>query len=357
MKKIKLYSLALVALTLYILSSSDTFLKSMRKKWNNEHRPVFLHWNRYKYGDLYGVSYLGDYKHYVPPDYSTLESSHADTTKADLWVIGDSYLAKMNGGQDNFACGNFRIRHIFWFDNEKPGAAYSPDPKRPNILLVELSERFISGRLLPAKVMQYLDCYQLPGKQKTQPPRENLLTVRFVPETIEENIETLLFGYEMFSGLKEIKAKFNYEWLGRCDKQVYVSEEQGRLFFSSTVNPKSSINAFAPVDDKKIEAYVQGLNSLRQEFLKAGFDEVIVSLIPNAVTITPPAGLQYNELIPRIQRNEKLEVPVIDVYTKMISHPNKEGLYWKSDTHWSREGFLLWKSCFDSTMNGIIMKK
>ena len=64
--------------------------------------------------------------------------------------------------------------------------------------------------------------------------------------------------------------------------------------------------------------------------------------IPNAVTIDDPGIGKYNNLINKIQNNDGLRVPVIDIFSVFQKVNNPKSLYRKSDTHWNAKGFSLW---------------
>lgn len=351
MKKIKLYLLATLSLTVYILSMSPEFMRFFALDWNNSKRPALLNWDKYKYGDLYGICYFGDYKTPVSGTYDVLKKTHDGETDNQLWIIGDSFLEKAFGTDSgSFTTGNFRVHHFYWYMTDDQPELFQPVAGKKNILLIELNERFVCSYLAPANAAAYLNCYYSPGETIPSPKKSNALTARIVPEKIEQNLEALLFGYEIFAPLKETKAKFNYAILGRETDMVYVSPEQQRLFLAATVDPGKPNSSFIPVSDKQISSYVAEINNVREAYKAKGFDEVVFSFVPNAATLTPPGNFVYNGLIPRIQQHPALRAPVIDVYSPMMASPLRESLYWKSDTHWNADGFSTWVQQFAARM-------
>ena len=74
--------------------------------------------------------------------------------------------------------------------------------------------------------------------------------------------------------------------------------------------------------------------------MKAGFDEVYLSIIPNKVSILSPDMGKYNQLIERVQSDLNLKIPVIDTYSDFKKNPTK--YYLKSDSHWTCEGRDIW---------------
>jgi hypothetical protein len=73
-------------------------------------------------------------------------------------------------------------------------------------------------------------------------------------------------------------------------------------------------------------------------------------MVPNPVTIIEPLLYKYNELIPRIQKNKNLKVPMIDVYSAFKEYSHPDSLYFQSDTHWNSIGFNIWAG----KMNGYL---
>ena len=86
--------------------------------------------------------------------------------------------------------------------------------------------------------------------------------------------------------------------------------------------------------------FIKNINKTKTKYLQAGFDDVYLSIIPNKVSILSPELGNYNHLIERIQKDERLETPIIDTYSIFKKSPQK--YYLKSDTHWTCDGREVW---------------
>ncbi len=70
-----------------------------------------------------------------------------------------------------------------------------------------------------------------------------------------------------------------------------------------------------------------------------GFDEVLLTIIPNKSLIFEPNRLNYNRIIERIQQHSDLEMPYINMHELL---KNKPEFYHKGDGHWNNKGKMIW---------------
>lgn len=342
MKRIGLFFCSAVFLTLYILCCSDHFIEVYIKKWPNSERPSFLRLDKSAYGDLYGLSHIAGYKSEVDLNYNLKDWPVDSIGAVQLYVIGDSFLKRtFNTDSGSFHWGNVEIADYKWFGVSTDTVQLNRQNNVRKILLIEMAERFIPGNISKPGLQQYLNFYGAADQQE-QGSSTDWSKFTFVPKAVEQNIATLLFGYEMFGPIKSGKAFVDNDILASRGSQVYESRTQHRLFLSSTVDIHREECSFKPVPDITVLNYVRLINTLREKFLKLGFDEVVFSIIPNSASVTPPPGMTYNKLIPKIQHHDSLRAPMIDVYAAMSSASDKEDLYWRSDSHWTAKGFTLW---------------
>ena len=159
-------------------------------------------------------------------------------------------------------------------------------------------------------------------------------------DSIEQRFEASLFSYDFFLKFRELKALINHQIFGRVEKKVILSRDKNHLFFSEEALSSDSHSAFYPFLDIEKDNLIININSIRKKFLKAGFDEVYLSIIPNKVSVISPDLGDYNNLIQRVQNSPKLEAPIIDVYSEFKKNPTK--YYLKSDSHWTCEGRNIW---------------
>jgi lysophospholipase L1-like esterase len=161
--------------------------------------------------------------------------------------------------------------------------------------------------------------------------------------SINNNIEFNLWESKAFTPIKELRALINQRLFNRIDNYVSIGTDGKYLLFSETIDKKGfAASSFQEINDLEIDTLVDRLNSFYFEYKKKGFDEVYLSIIPNPVTILYPnyKGFKYNNLIPRLQQNKKLEIKLIDVFQDFKNSPFQ--IYQNSDTHWNTNGRNLW---------------
>ena len=366
MKKFALYSTAFLAMLIYGLACSETFMKYFVGDWKNENRPRFLRFDKYEYGDLYGMSYLPQFKIPTGGLYTDDRTAESNEDSINLWIIGDSFLAHAIKPEDNIKFfKNARLQDFYWGLVDKHPKKAELDKNKLNVLLIEITERLIRGNFSTrSSAAGLVGVYQTSTAQSAakQPAEETVSwrskiaifsQERLVPENIDQNLELMLFGYEFFEPVKELKSEINYGLFSRVSSEVSVSRNKNNLFYGETVNPALNTSSFKPLSDDELNEIVKNINFVAEEYRKKGFDEVIFSITPNAVTIADPEMMDYNNLIPGIQNNPNLKVRVVDVYSKMKQSEQPSSFYWKNDSHWNSEGFKLWVDETNRTLESL----
>ncbi|HVK49540.1 MAG TPA: hypothetical protein VM488_16880, partial [Pseudobacter sp.] len=147
-------------------------------------------------------------------------------------------------------------------------------------------------------------------------------------------------------------ASKTFRWFHRVSGDVVLSQDGKFLFYRPTVDPKNEQSSYSPVSGKLLEELGGNLDSLYRYYRKAGFDEVIFSLIPNPVTILQPQG--YNQVIPVLQEKMRAKaIPYVDAYADFMHQADPASLYRKDDTHWSTEGCHQWLALLNRQLVGI----
>lgn len=362
-KKFCLYAAAFIAIAVYVLALNETFMRFYTNKIMFSDNKNFRNDN-YRYGDLYAMSYLKDYKF---PLSNFTDSLHRQTDTAkntDLWLIGDSFLSVVTSEIVDSVLYKTSLKY-FYYPNTENGRKVNItlSGNRKKILLIERTERFMRMEFTERKeAIKYLNFFQtdtlnpvagpaiihdkIPVIQENKSNNlsflKNLKLKWNSPEIVNQNLEKILFGYGLFTPFKEIKAGINYRIFNRVNPLVYPSPDKKNLYFYETIDPESTLSSFNPVAADEVAAIVSNINFVAEEYKKKGFDEVIFSIIPNAVTIDDPGIGKYNNLINKIQNNDGLRVPVIDIFSVFQKVNNPKSLYRKSDTHWNAKGFSLW---------------
>lgn len=298
--------------------------------------------NQYDHGDLYNLTNLPAFRE---EDFNANDAlTKADEPKTHypgvhLFTIGDSFVAM----DTNYYAGG-RNEHV-WVGHEHPPVA-PLDTTKQNILVIEFIERVLQERLYAPDFQEiYIRNGIVPSNQqhafvkepvKKEKPNDKLFA-RFGPE-INQRLEFLLFNSKLFIWFKELKAQIMLSVFGRVTGAA-VSHDKQHLFYTQEVDTNYVLSAFRPISDRKLDTLVTNLNTIRRHYLRMGFDEVYVCMIPNKVTILEPTHGVYNHQIERIEANPRLEAPVISMIDTLRRHPE---WYHLGDGHWNKEGKRFW---------------
>lgn len=292
----------------------------------------------YRYGDLYRLSYLPEFKEKaIKCPTATIHSPKQNT---NLFLIGDSFTEEGRVSKDDFDVANYTYTH--WAKQ----ADIQLDSTKRNILILETVERSFKEHF-SQKAANFNTDKNSQIESENQKPWQQILKEKFnkstefiFPKGIEERLEHTLFNYDFFLQFRELKAHLNYKIFGRIEPKVVLSKDEKSLFYFEEADSTNEHSAFYPVSQQEIDMLIQNINETRKTYLKAGFDEVYLSVIPNKVSILSPDLGKYNHLIQRIQADKRVETPIIDTYSDYLKTPNK--IYLKSDTHWSCAGRDIW---------------
>lgn len=293
----------------------------------------------YRYGDLYRLSYLPQFKEKATDCTSTSEGN-VNKLPIHLFVIGDSFTDAERVSEADFKAEKYTYIHWAKQDN------IQLDTTKKNILILETVERTFKDHL-SQNVSNFYTINQTESeiqvnyswKHKLKENIEKAIVFCF-PKGTEERLEHTLFNYDFFLWFRELKATLNFKLFGRVETKVVLSEDKKNIFYSEEADSTNSQSAFYPVNQTEIDKFVINLNEAREKYLKFGFDEVYLSIIPNKVSILSPNLGTYNHLIERIQSNPRLQIPLISTYSIFKKYPQK--YYLKSDTHWTCEGREIW---------------
>ncbi|MGN6420115.1 MAG: hypothetical protein ACTHMC_21590 [Pseudobacter sp.] len=293
-------------------------------------------------GDLMRMSYLDREDRFIYEGVPVNKKPDDTSSKKniDLYVYGDSYMLQIPDSSV-FA----RVRKYSFGRRDYEDLVYRLDPSQKNVLLIELSERFVRTYLPYYKVTyDHLKpaAEGLSTNDRPQPYSASLFDLKHIFNPgINSNIEYNLFNYNFLNGPRYWKASKTYRWFHRVSGDVVLSEDGQFLFYRPTVDPENEQSSFAPVSGKLLQELGDHLASLYDHYQKAGFDEVIFSVIPSPVTILQPKG--YNRVIPVLQEQlEAKSIPYVDAYTNFSNYADPFLLYRRDDTHWSTEGCHLW---------------
>lgn len=300
--------------------------------------------DRWRFGDLYGLCYLPEYRFKLEPFRKYPRNDTMETTRRDLYIIGDSYLAdkEMEGAFPGFD-------RVVFLDARFPYGPITLDSSRQNFLILEFAERNLNGYTFDKTTETKWTPAQLQGKTNLntsyRPPAAtgelslwNRFCNIFFNKDLSRNLETLLFDNPVFTRVKELKADLNYKLIGSLPKEVAVSTDKKRLLMNITVDTASSLSSFRIFDDRELTQLDENLATAEAYYRSIGFKSVFLSVVPNPVSIYDDKRMPYNHLLQRVERTTDL--PVISVFNDFKS--SKQNVYYRSDTHWNPLGFDMW---------------
>jgi hypothetical protein len=306
------------------------------------------------HGDLVSMSYLDIVDRFKPPpgprDIKRAKNSRPGNIA--LYLCGDSYTRYVKDT-------NFTGLSAYYYIDRNHGYNYHLDSTKRNILLIEISERYLR---LYFNGLQMLDevCDSLVKKKsitwQIDPTPNPKYYAGLLPgfsvndlfnKYINQNLQCNLFNYNFMMPMFESKAAVNYYLFNRASGDVVISEDRQRLFLKETVTNTGISSSYAPVGSDEIKNMVNVLNVIYDHYKKSGFTEVYFSVIPNSATIMQPRG--YNNVIPLLQNDPNLRIPVIDIYTAFKKSP--EVYYLPGDTHWNKKGCELWLDIVNDTLS------
>lgn len=339
MKKVLSYILIVIGLGILFISTSREVMG-----WISNYRndlelgdPIGPH--NFQKGDLVNMAFLDDVeKFHSDMDYHFKKAECSGEKNINLYALGDSYIHM--APDSAFGCAaQYKYAWRYW-----QSFTYTIEEDRKNILIIEVSERYIRTYFNTKDVLWQLQ-KQLPqaftynNTHKTYAafPIPDSLGDLFNPY-INQNIEFNLFNYNFFNPIRRFKGKYTYRLFGRASGNVAVAKNDDQLLLKETILPYKRESSYVSIPDIEIDTMVAHLNEFYEHYTKDGFQNVYISLIPNATTIVQPEG--YNELIPRIQNHPSLKVGVIDIYS--LYKEQSRSMYRKGDTHWNDFGHQLW---------------
>lgn len=311
---------------------------------NAAYKAVFVHSDRWRYGDLYGISYLRQYKLKLEP-FKQYPAQGRPVTNRVLYIIGDSFLADkvLNSAFDDFD-------DVYFLDRRFPFGPIKLDSTKQNYLIMEFAERNLNGyNISKTDEIRWTDNEIKTGANfgnstpsgNAQPPQASLadrLSKIFFNKDLSRNLELILFDNKISTPFKEAKATLNYKMFGRVANEVAVSTDKKRLFLNFTVDTGSAQSAFRPKTQRAVDSIIINLDVACKYYRAIGFKKVFLSVIPNPVSVYDENRMSYNHLLQKAEQATNL--PAISLFK--IYKADKRNLFYKSDTHWNPLGMEIW---------------
>ena len=346
MKKIIAYLIFLIALFFYCISSCDN-LSEQYTEWRNTTK--YLSYDKSRFGDLFGLSYLPDYKKNINDEPIVVKQDKYKSKKnINLYCVCDSYLASFVSS-DSIFYGINKSYKKHWYSD--PTLNTKLDKSKINILLFEITERNLRNITDSNYFFNQIELSNNSfAKEEPKGFFSNISDVLYNP-LFAQTLEFNLCDYPFTTPFKELKAQINYKFFNRMSKEISVSTDKKYLFYKGTVDDTLKSSSFSFAYDDEVEKIVRVFNATSKHFKKLGFKEVYFSIIPNPASILESDSFRYNKLIPRIQNNKNLETKIINVYD--IYRKSKIKMYYTSDTHWNINGFNTWVNEFNKNISSL----
>jgi hypothetical protein len=321
-------------------------LEVRQQDLNSWYHQLLIRSDKWRYGDLYGLCYLPEYKFKLERFKKYPRISSKPVTNRILYIIGDSFLADktLTGAFDGFD-------DVKFLDRRFPFGPIVLDSTKQNYMVMEFSEWGLIGYDINKTNQTMWNKDDLKARANFQLTAAPKPTVYNLPGTLwdrlnntifnknlSRNLETLLFDDKLFTPAKELKADINYKLFNRVDKGVAISTDKKRLLVNATVDTTSSLSDFRNISNKEIGALINNLDAANNYYRSIGFKKVILTIIPNAVSIYDENRMHYNRLLERVEQDNHFMV--VDIYKEFKDAPIN--LYYRSDTHWNPQGLDLW---------------
>lgn len=281
----------------------------------------------YRYGDLYFLSNMPGFKIKRPPKPQAEHISHNGNTT--LTIIGDSYVA----GTDSSFFSSESYRFINW--DEIPFNIPALDVNKKNIIVIESAERYVWWRLIKNNLLNI----------SVNMPQTHAANIELAAES---NLQYMLTYFDWEFTFKELKTRIYLYCFDKFPPMVAKPDGSGRLYLSETVDPNNQSSSFRHIDEAEIYSIVQNLNTVQEQLLGLGFNEVYIAIIPNPSSLYKKSAFPYNHLIERIQKHSEIKFKCIDVYS--LFKKETKSLYHINDSHWNDFGKTIWLSKLNSAI-------
>jgi hypothetical protein len=294
------------------------------------------------YGDLYRFSNLKQFKQ------ATIECKRPFWGKDSslkqnvaLYTVGDSFLETWRINENDFDYKKYTTIH--WYqDNQR----VILDKTKTNVLLLECVERHSRERfgIVPPnyKVVRYWNegmVYSGGRKKQLLQFWANIKAACFTPET-NDHLEHLFFTADWLLPIKEWKAWFNLAVFDRVNPSAGISKDRKHIFYYRDTDASQINSSYNPLADSEIDLMVANVDSTVKAYKNAGFDHVIVNIIPNKASILAPNDGPYNHLVERWEAKAMGKFPVVSIYEEYKK--NKNRVFGLNETHWTCYGKSIW---------------
>ena len=300
-------------------------------------------------GDLYGFTSLPQF---CVTDTSKLEQPDCSGTKKtyNIYALTDSYTEDIFKNPSYF-CGGEKVGYAF--SNRHDVLPVYLDKTKRNIVMIECVERNVRTALADsAHLKGFITILKDSQNEAKAVEKAHGFRFSFNIKNLDGDYETNIWDYRFLRPLKQLKAKMTFDMFNRTYVDAFVSPDKKYLLYQPTVDTSFVQSSYKPIDQKELTNIIASLNAAYNYYKGLGFDDVYLSIIPNPTAVLYPnyKGLSYNQLIPKIQNHPALKLKVFDIYNVFLNSADKDKLYQRSDTHWTRFGSMVWLNEFNRKM-------
>ncbi len=350
MKKCAGYIVMILFSAVYLVSSSSELTSRIVEK-NTGPTPVISS-DKYRYGDLFSLSYLSQFRiKPAPPFKITLPECKAEPN-INLYIICDSYIESYLADK-KFYCGVDSLFKTLIYDLGPLEVSINHNKK--NVLLLEIAERNLRPAFNRTDHINNLIAVKshnqtMEGSHLNWASLFSSVKNFMFNSLINTNLELNTWEYSIFTPIKEFKADLNYKLFNVVDDNVVVSPDKKYLFYQPTVDSTAITSSFNDVTDAEIGSIVEKLNFTYDSVKSFGFDQIYLAIIPNPVSVLSADynGMKYNRLLERIQDSPDLKMPFINIFA---AYKNARiPVFQPSDSHWSIDGAYMWLNKFNEKL-------
>ncbi len=353
MKKLLAFLVLLILLYWLVCASSTTGMRWINKL--RDQQWTFLQSDKYTYGDLYGISYLKEFRIPKEPEYVPLPKPDTSIKRPyDLYILGDSYLYSYFDKKPDYYTGVKQVYFKKWSEDTLLNADYIQ--KHPSILLIECVERNAQNRLNFSDAISH---YRMEEPKKSQAVEantsvfSNLHVNQFLREllyhpTLEANLDYILFSRGLFRHFKEWKSALNEKIFGRNAKDVQIAKDHSFLYLTETTDPSLKGSSFYPISQQEVNVVVDQMNNIQSFYLQKGFKKVLFSIPANPVGIIGTEKKVTNQFIEKLKHHPRLKVELVDASDSL--KVNASSNFFKSDSHWNQKGAAIWLSFLNQAL-------
>ena len=301
----------------------------------------------YQYGDLYKLSTLSEFRDprkqctgYTPP------ARPQSAKKVHLYIIGDSFTEPGRLEKKDFPVDEYT--YVKWSDF----LHIKLDTTMHNILLMESVERHFRQKFAASSMTVLVPDTATFIRNGASSKLMHQLDEAFKGSHTADRLDGFLFQNDFALRIKEWKSDFNHRFFDRVGSGVtLVNNDRDIVYYMDTDTPKVT-SAFTPVRETELDSMITNVNASRDFADSLGFDNVILTIIPNKTSVLSPDYGQYNNLIERVYNHAKLGVPYIDILADFRRMGRSS--YLKGDSHWTCEGQTVWLNKINALINQYI---